>query len=1118
MIRDPFYRQIIERLDGQLDPELFERCVADLLRKIYPTLVPIRGGSDLGMDGAVADSEGEAFPLVSTTGKNVIDNLTRNLKSYLQDKGSRRKTILATSQELTARRRNNLEKRARELGFVLVQIYDQAAVANLLYRSPEWCLELLNLTGDPAPLSVIPLTERPFLLHDLVGRDTDYAQLRQSSGDLLLVGQPGSGKTFLLYKLALEGGGLFVISKDRSQIAAVIRSEQPEVLIVDDAQINRDLLVHLRQIREATGAKYKILASSWPGDQGTIAQTLNLSDVQIHHLDLLTRDEIVEVIKATGVFGPTELVREIVNQAEGRPGLAVTLAHLCLVGGVREVAFGDALSRSILKFFEPVVGQRATAVLAAFSVGGDAGMSMQIVANEMGLSLVDVREIATKLAAGGVIWQVDQHHLSVRPPALRHVLVRDVFFQGALSLPIEQLLRQVPRISDVAHTLLGARSRGAVIPQTLLIQVLEQTHSEDAWFGYVSLGRDEASWTLQHLPEKIISVAQPALYNAPEFTIPLLLKESIGDQRQLHSTPEHPLRLINDWVRAGLPGTGAAFKRRKLLFDSVRSWLSSGSDAEVGLRALQSVFASTYEGHITDPGIGNKITWRFSSLSVDDIHAIEDLWSEAFKVIETIQIQDWEVLRNMIEDWAYPGRINATVSPEVSDAMRSCAGKMLCNVVLLAKDRPGVLHWAAGLAKDLELPIEISLDPDFEILYPEEDHENWIAAHAQQLSAVQELAVAWVNREPTEIVSQINLFEQEAQFASLTWPRWTPVLCQELAERTELPNAWLRAMLDANSTSDLIEPFLRKAAQVNAPDWIELAIRCLAQPTQRTAAISATLTHPTPPEELLTEVLSNLQDYAQLVKTYCVRNEISENVLKQLLRHSDVDIASAAAVGEWLAELKGTVRESLYKDWKDVVVNRIKGAERNIRYWLKEILKDDSSLAFNWLEAFITGQPAMSFKYRDVIKIAANALDSEASRRLMRQIPETYSEEELVNVLVGNNLALYTELLENGRLKDLHLVPLTGVPEGVWVEKAKLALDAGYSVKEVVRAVLPFSFSWSGNQSDMWVEWVARFEKLCSDEDERIQEIGVAGKAYAEHNRDLALKKERNEAIFGRSW
>ena len=76
MIRDPFYQDIIQGLSGRLDPELFEQCAADLLRNIYPGLVPISGGSDAGMDGAISDAEGVAFPLVATTQVDVIGNLT----------------------------------------------------------------------------------------------------------------------------------------------------------------------------------------------------------------------------------------------------------------------------------------------------------------------------------------------------------------------------------------------------------------------------------------------------------------------------------------------------------------------------------------------------------------------------------------------------------------------------------------------------------------------------------------------------------------------------------------------------------------------------------------------------------------------------------------------------------------------------------------------------------------------------------------------------------------------------------------------------------------------------------------------------------------------------------
>ena len=61
------------------------------------------------------------LPLAFTTAKTVIGNLTRSLNSHLCNGGSRRQVVLATSQPLTQRRRHNLEKRAEEKEFVLVQ-------------------------------------------------------------------------------------------------------------------------------------------------------------------------------------------------------------------------------------------------------------------------------------------------------------------------------------------------------------------------------------------------------------------------------------------------------------------------------------------------------------------------------------------------------------------------------------------------------------------------------------------------------------------------------------------------------------------------------------------------------------------------------------------------------------------------------------------------------------------------------------------------------------------------------------------------------------------------------------------------------------------------------------
>ncbi len=246
MIRDPLYRSIVDGLEGHLDTEVFERCAQDLLRENHPTLVPVRGGTDGGMDGAVAEGKGPTFPLVCTTGKDVKRNLEASLRSYLRRKGKRRSLIMATSQLLTARRRVNLEEAAAALGFSVVQIYDQAAMANLLYRHPEWCEELLGLTGAPPPLSVLPATKRWLGDQPLIGRESDLRWLKEAEGDIVISGQPGSGKTFLMYILAREDDGLFVVSSDRAVIANGIRSQRPKSLLIDDAHLHPDLLLSLR--------------------------------------------------------------------------------------------------------------------------------------------------------------------------------------------------------------------------------------------------------------------------------------------------------------------------------------------------------------------------------------------------------------------------------------------------------------------------------------------------------------------------------------------------------------------------------------------------------------------------------------------------------------------------------------------------------------------------------------------------------------------------------------------------------------------------------------------------------------------------------------------------------
>jgi hypothetical protein len=247
MFRDPLYRQIRRGLRELKDGDAFELCANDLLGKIFPSLAPREGGDDAGLDGLITKEDKSSIQLICTTGEDVLGNLSGSIESNLKKGGKSHACILATSQRLTNPKKRTLEERANKLGRPLIQIYDQAGMAQLLYRDARWLKELLGLTGDPPPLSVFPITSRPLFDVPPLGRDDDLAKFANLAQDFVLVGQPGSGKTHLLFTAAKKFKGRFVVDEDRALVADGVRTIQPRFLIVDDAHSRLDFLKRLTQ-------------------------------------------------------------------------------------------------------------------------------------------------------------------------------------------------------------------------------------------------------------------------------------------------------------------------------------------------------------------------------------------------------------------------------------------------------------------------------------------------------------------------------------------------------------------------------------------------------------------------------------------------------------------------------------------------------------------------------------------------------------------------------------------------------------------------------------------------------------------------------------------------------
>lgn len=1118
MIRDPFYRDIIARLndrDSRIDPDTFERCAADLLRTLYPALVPVRGGSDSGMDGAVADGQAPPFPLVCTTSDRIPRNLRGSLSSYRASGGRRRKAVLATSRPLTPRRRANLFKVAEEEGFRLVQIHDQAAFADLLYRSPGWCRELLALTGEPPALSAVPLTARPILGDAVVGRTEVLEWISDQREDALLVGQPGAGKTHILRAIAKEDGGLFVISEERGELAAAVRAQAPDVLFVDDAHHRRDLLLRLVHLRTELGAEFRILATCWPGEQAEVARTLGLAKDGIRELELLTRRDIAEVIRGCGITGPPLLLRELIDQAEGRPGLAVTLCQLCLRGGVRDLASGTALFEDVRQTFQELVGPEAVEILAGFAVGGDAGMRMQTVADALGFRLVEMRHAVERLAAGGILSETYNRTLVVQPNALRHALVGTVFFGGARALPIEALLDAAPSNAAAALTLVGARGRGASVPDHLMQGLVTATRDTSVWKAYASLGADESRRVLSLRPDLLTDVGWITLRTAPETAVPQLLARAVGDDRPLHAYPEHPLRLIKDWVKDAVPGGGEVVERRRLLLDALLHWHASGAaDPVVCLRALALAFEAAFEDHVADPVDRMGLTIRWGGLLSEEIAEIRELWPRAATLLHSCGLAEWVPLRELITHWAYPGMTTrGHIDSETYGEMYAFAQQVMKDVLSVSEGHPGVAGWISNLASRHGWDVPVELDPTFEVLYPQRDHDDLRDGARKQVAAAVALADEFQSDPPEVVAESLARYATVAATVGHTWPRWSGHVARRLSEIVTNPLVWARAMIAAGNRSDVVEPFLGRALREQTPGWRETWNDCYGRSHLRGMAVLSALAEPTVPEDVVDCALEDVTSMDDAISTECLRNAIPESRVLRLLRHPDPALSERMAWAIWHRDPEGEISADLMEDWRVVVVERMED-----EHTLKAIFSADPSIAYDWLARRVgtsTG-PRNSWLEDEPFATAITLMNLDQRKQLIARVTSDTWPREIVSLLVGRDFELYQLLLERPDLKFHHLEPLRGDPDASWITLARLAVDAGYTPEEIAGATRGMMWSWDGEESAMWTRWAELFRPLADDGDPVVRRIGRAGLSEAEEHLQRARTQERREAVRGR--
>lgn len=1078
------YRAIEERLGGRLDPEMFERCAVELLRDVYPGLVPIRGGDDGGMDGATASSRGRApMLLVVTTAGSVISNLTGNLESHRRGGGAASEAVLATSRPLTGRQRRNLEKRAREFGITLRNIHDHADFVGRLYRNPAWRRDLLGLVGDPPALSALPRSPRPWPTQQLIGRDDELTWLRNAGSDVVISGQPGVGKTALLEKLAREGEGLFVVSDDIGSIADAYREQAPRRIFVDDAHLDAvhphdSILGKQLRLRQEFEAGFRIIATTWPGHVGDLRDMLYIPNEQVLRVNPLARKVVETIVRQVEPRFTDVLVGEIIDQSDGRAGWACNLARWVRRGELKDLLNGRLLLRQIRNGLRHP--ERTLVALAPFALGGGLGMKLQSAAVALGMPETDLRRALRPVSGTGVLREFEEAgphvgSLTVKPGALRAALVERAYFSGSLSLKPEEALPLAEDPAACTHTLITVLARGGAVPHPLIRARLEKLHGSSLmaglWSDYVRTGESAARWVLENHPGMTTSVGRAALRVVPELALDRLLKAPADDKPY----GRDPWQIIGNWARAGLPGRDA-LQRRRLLVERVathirdadreqRDQWASGRSTPANL--FRDAFALSVHGVHTSPLDTAELGITSGSLLAPEVCALARKWPTVLDSLRSLGDDGILCARDILNEWT--GRlVVAGQHSETNPTAEQEASRMLPGVIALADQAPGIVMWARRLADhrglharlpDIGDPLLPRLFPATR--YPHEKHPP----HEVILASAAEIAGQWVREDPNLVVERMLYYERQRHLAGHGYPNALRYVPDRIAQGVDDPENWLRALINRKSPPAWVFPFL-EAAVVAAPAtqtaWEMVARDAMYDGECIRVGLQVT--------RLSGEAVRHIMEAVRR-SVHCRQDPVPWNDLpgawqRRLLQDTDSRVRSAAATGLWRAYGGKRPDGSMGRLLQDAAI------ESGDMELLMDMFSKHPELARSWIfqqARLYASQPRqaedghplpgteaarserLAFlgevfpgRYLELLDTAVAAQTPDDRRELIDAIP-SHTDERFFARVVGTDPGLYQLLLNRHLPKSVHLAPLDGVPSPERDELVRLARAHGYS-------------------------------------------------------------------------
>jgi len=978
----------------------------------------------------------------------------------------------------------------------------------------------------------------------LLGRDDGVSRLLAASGDVILVGRPGSGKS----RLAMEADGVrFITSRaDAEAVADSLRLHEPPHVVLDDAGLAIDRLEMLLELRRQ-GHQFAIIATTWTEHLNDVKHWL--PDATVIEVMLLERKTIDELLRALGVTNYYLRVA-ILDQAEGRPGWAVALADIAKRGGGGDVISGRALIDQVKPYLARL-GASSVKALGLLSVIGALGRVSPVkelseVEAYVSVSRLQGQQLLQDAAAAGVL-ELRNDALQTAPEALRFALVAHWFFeQRPAPWPIEELLTRFPDHRDaILRAVLEAAWDGSEKAREHLEKLLPPIIDVpgDMIDRYVALDERAAIRALaelDRLPEPASFTPGVLTTAAIRFAMPeavrRLLDLAVGDSRPEHSNPSHPIRVLGEVGSRVSPHSDTSFSLRMRIATIANEWLDKDSSPArqlVWARLMVHVLDPEVAGHFPDPGSPMTITLRGGFETPEHIRAlVHDIWPLVEARVDRLASEPLVPLIGIAEDWLrlsrrIEGRYGAKPMEEAASIASSflkkllpaltkaCEGKSAAQLALQARSR----QFGAGVRQ--------KIDPEFRLL----SWKPWRLSRGGQRGlatrVVDRLADCWKVEDPEVLMRRVAGLSAEAARGQENLFPTIHTAFRALADRSGDLDGLVTAGLAAGLTWELYPLFKASIDQVKeSPAWLPAALAGPARATVLGAALERG------PNRNATEAaLAALapEDVGFVDQAIINRSRDGHDwVSRALLRHSIKEVRGTASLSFGLdsSDHAAALPDDWYTDWAAAfVVAPLLSLRGDNNYRLGEqlvrLVARDPDLVERWLTRQLTLDPhATLYRLPTEAQDSLSRLPVANRDRLMRGVGRKSSRAELLSYLVGEEMVWLEQLLDDG------VVDVSDVSGGLYDNDRdipdRIARILAFAPVLLPRGIKPEALasaaefgSSMGERSAVYEAIRAAFAAAPASTDPHVEAVRNAGVDIFGRGRDEALREERNRRVVG---